>query len=628
MVVCEYCNAAIYWDTEKILNAGKQAALAEGFTRLYRGAIGRIDKRQFQVLGRVRYSFGRGFWDEWYVELGDGTGGWITEDNHELCLEHQVEAAVDSFGSFRRLTIEGSEFVVEESGKAECLGVEGDLPLVITVGESYQFVDGSSPDGRLAMGIEYDQDPPSVFVGRWLAHSEVRLEDEGEEWWSEGEKARQAPLQGRPRPPYRPRAIECSNCRATISLKTERPELRVCEYCGAQLDLTAAEAKILGKSDQQGWSWNFPFSVGDPFTFDGARYEIVSRMAFVEDGDPNERTRQYLLYSPCRGTLYLDEYNGSYSLSRTSHLMPIGDPFAASRGDTIVTHDGRRWVNAGVGEYELRYVDGALPWLARTGDRSRYAEFEAHDGSSLQYEVEAQGREIEFGLGRSLDLEEVRQAAGRPSLSGAAAAELGVATTRRWYFRLIALALASFLLNGGLWLWARSAGKTVLKQDLTPSLLDDEVLTEPFVVAKDNSLVKVTVEASRLDNAWASVDLALVEGEDSVLHVFEGDVEYYHGVEGGESWSEGSKDSSAYILVPRRGQHRLLVHAINGQGEQPQKNAFLPLRLTIVDGAAVHWYFAGAALLSLGMAVVLALAYSAWKKANDDDSDDDDDDDD
>ena len=88
--VCEYCGNAVIWDEQRIRDAGKQATLPEGFTRLYRGATGRLLGKRFEVLGRVRYGFGGGFWDEWFLTLADGRTGWLTEDNHELALQQPV----------------------------------------------------------------------------------------------------------------------------------------------------------------------------------------------------------------------------------------------------------------------------------------------------------------------------------------------------------------------------------------------------------------------------------------------------------------------------------------------------------------------------------------------------------
>jgi hypothetical protein len=182
MFVCEYCASVVYWDAGQVRASGQKAALTEGFTRLYRGASGSVRGRRFTTEGRVRYSFGRGFWDEWYVRFDDGSTAWLTEDNHELCLETKVPHASPPDGASAWLSIGGADFAVEERGQAECIGAEGELPFVVRLGDTYRYVDGSSPDGKRAVGIEYDGEPASVFVGDWLAHEDVQLDDEGEDW--------------------------------------------------------------------------------------------------------------------------------------------------------------------------------------------------------------------------------------------------------------------------------------------------------------------------------------------------------------------------------------------------------------------------------------------------------------
>jgi hypothetical protein len=185
-VACEYCGNAIYWDKEKITDAGTQSILPEGFSRLFRGAAGKLENRRFLVMGRVRYSFGAGFWDEWFLEFDDGTIGWLTEDNHELILQTRTSPEnippFDSLSPGKAITIKGTRFVVNEVGEAECVGMEGDLPIEARTGERYKFVDAASPDGKFVFGIEYDVDPPTVFIGRWLRYSDLVLDDEGLEW--------------------------------------------------------------------------------------------------------------------------------------------------------------------------------------------------------------------------------------------------------------------------------------------------------------------------------------------------------------------------------------------------------------------------------------------------------------
>ena len=185
-IVCEYCGNAVYWDAEKVKDAGRQSILPEGFSRLFRGATGKLKNRRFFVMGRVRYSFGFGFWDEWFLEFDDGAIGWLSEDNHEFVLENRTTSknlpGFDKLEPGMRFTVKNISFVIEEIGEAECLGVEGDLPIEVQSGEKYRFADASSPDGQYSLGIEFDEDPPVVYTGRWLKYKDIQLDDEGQDW--------------------------------------------------------------------------------------------------------------------------------------------------------------------------------------------------------------------------------------------------------------------------------------------------------------------------------------------------------------------------------------------------------------------------------------------------------------
>lgn len=186
MFVCEYCSSAVYWDDEKIRAVGQEAVLSEGCSRLYRGALGYYHNQRFRVLGRVRYGFRDGFWDEWFLELEDGGSSWMTEDQHQLAVQRPVTLEQPMpFEHYRvgaQIRHNESSFVVQEVGETECLGLEGELPKAIELGETYAYVDATSLEGRYALGIEFDAAVPTAYLGRWLGYSEVKLDDEGDAW--------------------------------------------------------------------------------------------------------------------------------------------------------------------------------------------------------------------------------------------------------------------------------------------------------------------------------------------------------------------------------------------------------------------------------------------------------------
>lgn len=424
---------------------------------------------------------------------------------------------------------------------------------------------------------------------------------------------------GRERPPYEPKRITCAGCGASQGLKDERSRMAVCEYCGRHLEISGDELKVLGEGP--GRDWQFPIELGADFRLKGQRFEVIARLALIEDGDVSELTRQYLLYNPRRGTQWLSEYRGHYDLSESTHVMPEGDPLTAKRGDVFKTFDGREWVVEGTGEYELTYVDGALPWLAQVGDRNVYAEAAEKTGSGATFEVESLGDEVEYAIGRKIPLAAVKSALGRQDLPAPAEPLENVVEKRRWFHRVMAIAGVVLLVNlAGAW-FCMQQGKTVLRQHFSAAELSSEVMSGPFPIASSGNVVKVVARAG-LDNAWMALDVALVEGEDRVVHLFDQDIEYYHGVEGGESWSEGSRKKTTYFLAPSSGAHHLLLHAVSARGNaSTAETCEHGLEVQVIDGAARPHAFVGMAVLSGVIFVLLIVLYSSWKSQGEDEED-------
>ncbi len=184
-VVCAYCDSVLLLVDQQWKDSGDKSRLSQGFSRLYIGAYGSIQDERIHVIGRARYSFGRGFWDEWYVldELGNGT--WITEDNHEFCRQKRIDVNIDTPANISPgmdIRVENIAFRVLESGQAECIGIEGELPKEVRPGVAYRYTDASSFDGVYALGIEHHQSSPTIFLGTWLNQEDIKMDDESLDW--------------------------------------------------------------------------------------------------------------------------------------------------------------------------------------------------------------------------------------------------------------------------------------------------------------------------------------------------------------------------------------------------------------------------------------------------------------
>lgn len=89
-----------------------------------------------------------------------------------------------------------------------------------------------------------------------------------------------------------------------------------------------------------------------------------------------------------------------------------------------------------------------------------------------------------------------------------------------------------------------SANQTVYQSPMITSVTTPFV-SEPFVVSGNGNVV-VEV-ASNMDNSYLDLEVRLVDNYRKVAYLTSQDVEYYHGYEGSEYWTEGSKSDEIYF---------------------------------------------------------------------------------
>jgi len=249
------------------------------------------------------------------------------------------------------------------------------------------------------------------------------------------------------------------------------------------------------------------------------------------------------------------------------------------------------------------------------------------------YSVESDGNEVEYFLGQYIPAADVWTAFG---LQGSPPRAAGVHPAQP--FRrgpvvraLMTLGLVFALLNLGLVAWSLSfKEQPLLAQDFTPDLYLKECVSRPFVVGPQKVMsIKI---AAPLNNSWLALDLAMINDKDQVVEQVEGgEISFYQGVEGGESWTEGSRSTTSYFLAPTPGTYRLILKATAGSGiNGPPRGEALGIQ--ILQGGMLSRYF----LAMLGLALLIPLfeivRHSMFEKRrwaavteDDDDSDWDDD---
>jgi hypothetical protein len=568
----------MYWDKDSALAAGEKSMDLPASARFRVGGSGKLGAKTFSVLGRLVYEHESGQWSEWFIEMPDGEIQWLSEDEGELFLEKPVELTTpvppfEDLSPGMTININDNPGIVEELGRAKCIGGEGQIPFVVEIGEVYPYADGSGPQGDYSFGLEYDKDgsQPTAFIGKILTVKGAK-----------GEKS-----------PYTERAktaetIRCPSCGSPYEgPRVETTEMIVCQSCGSTLELEENEAKLAGKNKgKQPW---FTFTIGSRIKLDDVDYQVMGRMFYVEyDEGEQYPSTEYVLYHPENGYLWLSEEQGHYTISWPEHGAAHFPPIEAPKAKVRHGADVYQFFESGL--VTLRWVDGALPWRAKVGEQTHYR----YAIKPPEYvEQEITGDELELFKGRYVSREEIEEAVGEDAVLPRAR---GVYSCQPYvkpgWLKGWTLLGAIFLgLNILLFIMSFSMdeGKLILDETVFHDQYAKEHITQPFLIEEPNQIVRLRGSAP-LSNSWISLDIALLDEKDRVRTEFYDEASYYYGRDSEGRWTEGSRSLKTYFKVPQPGEYRLLVHGAGGSGYSgPSRKE--PVRITLESGATVSWYF-------------------------------------
>ena len=151
-------------------SAGQQGFMQEVPGLFQLGKPARVEDHQIVPLGHARFSYGRGWWDEYWCET-ENTTVWISVDEGDVAIETPLPADDIPHGFQARLgatvTIASTPYVVTEAENAECIAVRGELPEMLSIGETHLYFDLSGPTGQIVT-LEQWEDQSAWFSGHWV----------------------------------------------------------------------------------------------------------------------------------------------------------------------------------------------------------------------------------------------------------------------------------------------------------------------------------------------------------------------------------------------------------------------------------------------------------------------------
>lgn len=112
-----------------------------------------------------------------------------------------------------------------------------------------------------------------------------------------------------------------------------------------------------------------------------------------------------------------------------------------------------------------------------------------------------------------------------------------------------------------LYVYATRSNYPVLEQKIRfEDVKNREMISKSFILSGGTAPLKVKVY-SAVDNSWANIQLSLVNERTNEIIYTSKDIEEYHGVEGGESWSEGGTTEEFNLCGVSSGNYHFAISA-------------------------------------------------------------------
>ena len=516
------------------------ADLLEDASLIQIGTEGKFRGQHFGVIGRIQLKHESGLWNEWHILFDDGRNAWLSEAGGEYVVSAQVvvNEAIPAFETLSPetvVTLAGRSFSVTDLETARCISGQGELPFKVEAGYDVNTADLRGKDRFLT--IDYSETPPLVFVGHPTPYKDLNLANLRE--------ARDPGTGGAPT--IKAKAFNCPHCAAPLTIHSAAIESLGCESCGSIIGVENENLRLLSRAAQT--VHEVPtLPLGSKGKLQGVDWEIIGflKRRTTVDGIDYDWS-EYLLFSAGEGFAWLVEDQGHWNYARTVSEIP-----RVSRGTEKFKYQDSDFRRFNAGHAEVVYVVGEFYWRVSVGESCETEDFIA---PPLMLSRELTNKEVTWSQGEYLPLETL-QSAFRPKTPLPSPVGVYANQPNPWEERhrgicklFWKLALAAVVAQ---LLFVFVFSSVAFKHRLVFTPTEDEVTaTTPEFVLKSTVRKLEVRHSTDINNNWVSLTTTLIDKNTGRAWLGMQEIAHYSGVDGGESWSEGSKgDELVFKSVP------------------------------------------------------------------------------
>ena len=379
---------------EVLSRVGKMAEVFDDHSPLQLFATGKLNERNFTLIGRLQFKTDDGTWAEWNAFFDDGQTGWLAEDNGAYVFAFPTDnkselPPAERFVVGANTAINGKPFSVASNLQAVLISAQGELPKLPPLGEKFTVVELRGDNDVLS--IDYGTSPPQVSRGTAVQLDDLQLKGLKDASVKE-EKGRQ---------------FNCPHCGAPVTVTLSTSKSITCGSCNSLIDLSAGIGGEL-KSAEQDEPIQPLIPLGTLGELQGSQWQVVGfqhRMGVAPGDDEHFGWSEYLLYNQKKGFSFLVDSEEGWSLVRPT----TGAPKWAGGNASSATYLGTPFQLKYSYDAETNYVCGEFYWLVQRGQKTFNRDFA--NGKRLLSQ-EQSGTEVVWSVGDQLASDVVAKAFG------------------------------------------------------------------------------------------------------------------------------------------------------------------------------------------------------------------------
>lgn len=178
---CPYCHSILVRHDVDIERVGEVADLPPDASPIQIGTEGQFDSKNFLVVGRIRYVWQQGNWNEWHIAFSDNTNGWLADAQLTYAVSFQrpgqaPQVSADSVRAGQAFTFESHSYTLTTLTRASYAGFEGELPFTTAGHEQMLFADLRTKDAHFAT-LDFSDTETVLYLGRELPYDELKLKN-------------------------------------------------------------------------------------------------------------------------------------------------------------------------------------------------------------------------------------------------------------------------------------------------------------------------------------------------------------------------------------------------------------------------------------------------------------------